>query len=166
MSLTINMVGAGDPDKSGIILNNSQVKPNVAYGFVSVGTAALNASPFDGVSLNGLANSVQYSYIRLGPVDLTGISSISAEITATAPSGASSRAVLFVSQSDSDRSYNGTATAAVETATGTNERAALSLGTSSLSGAYYVYAGCDSGGSSWQVKRDATVYGVKLNKAT
>lgn len=172
MSLTLNMVGGGDPDKTGIILNNSQVKPKINYAFVSIGAAALSESPFNGVMLAGKSNGVQYSYIRLGPVDLTNVTSILSEIMAVTgkPSSpgsttASKRAVLFVSQSDDDRSYNGTATTEVVThSTASDPRSSVTLDTSSLSGQYYIYAGTDSGGASWSAQRSAIVYGVKLNK--
>ena len=168
MSAVLNMVGGGDPDKSGIILNNSQVKAKVPYEFVSIGAAALDASPFKGVSLSGLANSIQYSYIRLGPVDMTNVSSINSVISVWRAtdngSTLTTRAVLFASQESDDRSYNNTATAAVVSKNARQTETAVQLDTSGLSGLYYVYAGTDTNGTSLKDKRNATVFGVRLNK--
>lgn len=166
--MIFNMVGGGDPDKSGIILNNSQVKPNVPYAFVSIGAASLNASPFDGVSLEGLANNSQYAYIRLGPVDLTNIASIDAVISATRSGSqeatTTTRTVLFVSQNANDRSWSETATAEVVSRSSNQTRTAINLDTSSLTGQYYVYAGTDTNNALKYDKRVAVVYGVQLNK--
>ena len=167
MSLVINAVGSGSSGDSDALVYDSLVNKKVPYAFVKSdgATGTLSKGPFYGITTYGQSNSVQYAYLRLGPVNLTGVDSIKADISASGSTG-TCRAVLFVSELPEDQSYNSTATAAIRSGSGARARDIQTLDTSSLSGMFYVYAGTDSGGAKWESSRSSVIYGVQLMKQT
>ena len=168
MSLVTNAVGSGSSGDSKVLVYNSLVNKKVPYAFVKSdgATGALSIGPFSGITTQGKANSKQFAYIRLGPVNLSEIGSVVAEVSAPGGNTVKNRAVLFVSELPEDQSYNSTARAAIQYETGPQIRALLEVNTEDLSGMFYVYAGTDSNGGTWSGARRSIIYGVHLIKQT
>ncbi|MBQ6398433.1 MAG: hypothetical protein IJI06_09860 [Oscillospiraceae bacterium] len=165
MSLVLNMSGGGAPEP--LLWANDVPRSDLSAAAVCNGSSDL--AYLLPASVSGAANSAQYAYLRVGPVNLSGISVLQAALdTSVGGSGnGSTRVVLFVAQGDNARAWEvPAAQATVETYDGPVSGIGPQLNVSALDGNYYVYAGTDSGGVSWGNPRSARVYSVISYAAT
>jgi hypothetical protein len=162
MSTVINTLsgGASTSSSSGVIFMNSTVLNGIDDEFVSNGAASYGSGLYSYASVAGKASSVQYAYLRLGPIDLTDVKTVGADISVVTSSG-TTRSVLFVSKGANDRSWTSGVITSIGSASNANTTHALrTLDVSGLSGEYYIYAGTDSNNSSWSNARTARIYSV------
>lgn len=165
MSLVLNMSGGGAPEP--ILWANNVPRSDLSAAAVCNGSSDL--AYLLPASVQGAANTAQYAYIRVGPVNLSGINSLQAALdTFVGGSGnGSTRVVLFVSESADARAWSvPAAQVTVETFDGAVSGRGPSLDVSALDGDYYIYAGTDSGRVSWGNPRGARVYTVVAYAAT
>lgn len=165
----MNMIYGGsrsEENDDGYILMNSWVKPGVNAEILTSSVGMWGAYPYLNVNLRGGGSRVQYSYIRLGPVDLTKYQQIESQQTtyfATSGGSGSTITALFVSKSADARSYDQDSIADI----GTHSSGAVSdvmrtLDVSDLRGEYYIYVGTDSTGASWTNSRCVYPYTCRL----
>lgn len=161
MSKVFNMCGGGGDN--GVLWANSIEREDIknTQAAVTNGTSS-NFDWLIPVTMTSPTNTSQYSYLRVGPVDLTGISKINAGMS-IAISGNSVSVVLFVSKSDSARSWYQTSVASIASWSGEVRVVGAELNVSELSGTYYVYVGIDSQNTGHAGASTVTVYSLVVS---